>query len=110
MAKIASDVSLLIVCRALNPFVTRNLIEVRAGKRRPIQGAATTRIGDMMRELHKQDREFGQRAVNNILQNIFDGYEEDGFVTNLSKAFLVQGKYPTLGALSNVLRRASREV
>ena len=99
MAELSRNKALLIACRALNPFVTFDLLKTAGGSVQPISGAEDILIGDLLVTLSGQDEKFGLHVVDSIMNSIFAACKDEGFSVGLSKSKMVKGKYATIGDL-----------
>ena len=108
MPVLSKSKAVLIVCRAINPFITTNLLERKPDGVKPIPGAADIGIKDVMIQLHKEDQRLKLHTIDDIMRNIFDDCRKEGFGVGLSKSRLVKGRFPTVGALALRLQNTSR--
>lgn len=107
MAKMSSDLSLLIACKALFPFITPDLL-VDADT--PTEGARRVRIGDVLRNLADQDRIFGLHIVDDIVSEILILSQEHGWDTWLVYSDFTQGRFARVGQLATTIRANSSEL
>lgn len=106
MAKMSSDLSLLIACKALFPFITPDLL-VDADT--PIENARRVRIADVLRNIADQDRQFGLHIVDDIVAEILILSQEQGFDTWLVYSDFTQGRFARVGQLAATIRGNSSE-
>lgn len=104
MAMMKKVVATTIVCKAMNPFLTRDLLRKQDGKVVPIEGADKVRISDVLLELHDQDRKFGLHVIDNIMETTYALSEKAGYVAALSRQELREGEYATIKEFARFLR------
>ncbi len=100
--QISPDDALLIVCKALNPFVDAKLLV--GGK--PVPGAAEIQIGKTMKTLLSHDQQNNEHAVDFLLHDIVKGVQEKGFSLALGKGELVND-FDTIGELADEIVNSS---
>ena len=100
--------AVFIVCRAINPFITTNLLERTPDGVKPIAGAANVGIKDVMIQLHKEDQRLDLHTIDDVMRSLFDDCRKEGFGVALSKNRLVKGRFRTVGALALRLQNTSR--
>jgi hypothetical protein len=103
----SSDLSLLIACKALFPFITPDLL-VDADT--PTEGARRVRISDVLRNLADQDRLFGLHIVDDIVAEILILSQEHGWDTWLVYSDFTHGRFARVGQLATTIRRNSGEL
>lgn len=98
-------------CHALYPFVNPPLLEENEdGELVPIADAADWEIAEVLRELHRQDEEFGGHAIDTIMTRTFQRAADYGFGTRINKGDLVEGRFETVGKYASRIRRSSFEL
>jgi len=103
----SSDLSLLIACKALFPFITPDLL---VDAETPIEGARRVRISDVLRNLADQDRLFGLHIVDDIVGEILILSQENGWDTWLVYSDFTQGRFARVGQLAATIRSNSSEL
>ena len=101
------ETALLIVCKAINPFVTFDLL---VDDQTPKPDVEKIKIADLFFNLNEQDKKFGHHVVEDILRNLVEACLTEGFNIVLGKGNLVKGDYPTIRALAKSLRTGSTPV
>lgn len=99
--------SVLIACRAMNPFTSRDLLRRVDGEVVPIPNAEDIRIRDLLIGLKAQDDEFDLHVIPTIRRDIIEQCDELGFEVAIGSGGLGSGRYGTIGALASHLRRSS---
>ena len=99
--------AVLIVCRALNPFVTFDLVRKTNKGVEPIDGAEEIRIKETLINLHMQDEKFGLHVIDFILSTIFDLCKQEGFSVTIGKGQLVTGRFTTIDSIATRLINTS---
>lgn len=100
--QISPDDALLIVCKALNPFVDVKLLV--GGQ--PAPGANDIEIGKTMKTLLSHDQQNNEHSVDFILHDIVKGVQERGFSVALGKGELVND-FNTIGELAEEIVNSS---
>ena len=100
---LAQRKALLIACKAMNPFVTRDLLKRTANGVEPISGAADIRIKDTLADLADQDNRFGLNVVDNIVETTFALVKKEGYDLVFGKSRLLT-RVTTLGSFGGYLR------
>jgi hypothetical protein len=95
--------ALLIVCKALNPFVDSKLL--KGG--RPAPGAESIQISKTMKTLLAHDQQNNEHSVDFILNKIVFDVQDKGFALTLGKGQLVNN-FETVGDLVTHIVRNSR--
>jgi len=108
--ELAEDDALLITCRALNPFVTFDLLQSVGGEVRPIPGAADVLIGELLITLAAQDDKFGLHTIDSIINTLFAECKREGFSVVVSKSKMVKGKYKSVGSLADQLVNSAEPI
>ena len=103
MARLPREQAVLIVCKALNPFVTFDLLVSTPDGVQPIPGAEDIGIKDLLSTLDMQDKKFGLHVIDSILNSIFDQCKQVGFAVGVGKGDLVSGDFATIGDLATRL-------
>ncbi len=103
---LAKTKSLTIACKAMNPFVTRDLLKRTANGVEPISGAAEIRIKDTLGDLNDQDKRFGLNVIDNILETTASLVSEEGYFLVMGKGLLLT-RVTTLGSLAAYVRANS---
>lgn len=90
MAMIPKKTALLIVCRALNPFVNFDLLRpVPGGGQEPVPGVGNVRIGDVLLQLDFHDHKLGLHVIDFIVQTITSECLAAGYTIVFGPAQLV---------------------
>jgi hypothetical protein len=97
------DKFLLIVCKTIDPFVDRQLLQVASGHVMPVNGAADINVADSFKKIHEDDKKNGTHNVDYIVTNILSGVRDLGYSTSLSAGALITGGLPTLGDIVDEL-------
>lgn len=108
MARMPADMSLLVTCKALFPFVYPDLLVKQGKAYRPIDNAPEIQITDRMKILDDQDRKYGLHQIEHVIKSVLLFADEAGYTVDLSKDDFT-GDQPTVGALSRVIRAFSEE-
>jgi hypothetical protein len=101
--QISRSDALLIVCRALNPFVDSKLLQ----DGQPAPGAESIQISKTMKTLLAHDQQNNEHAVDFILNKIVYDVQDKGFDLTLGKGQLVNN-FETIGDLVTHIVRNSK--